>query len=109
MTEKMLTILPGASIDLTSEANGYWCIDKVFCDSPFCSFSARASNPDTGLADRSAAANGIFTAADSSCKIASTAIVKGPFDKLYVNTTSDSIRVHICQLDKADVEHLRFA
>ena len=108
MNEKMITILPGMTLNLSSENNGPWCVDKVFCDSPLCSFSAQASGTDIGLADRSSAVDGVYAALDSAAKIASTGLVKGPFQKIYVATTSDSIRVHICRLIDADVDHRRF-
>lgn len=67
---------------------------EIYCDSAFCKFSARTAGNTTGLVmDRSIA--GIYGASNAKTLIASTGIVYGPFDALYVDTISDPIRVQI--------------
>jgi hypothetical protein len=107
MKEKILTLLPAATLNLTTETDEVWCVDYVICDSPFCSFSAQASGSDAGLADRSGASNGQYSATDAACKIASTGSINGPFQKIYVHSLSDSIRVHISKLKDLNVDKIR--
>ena len=107
MKEKFLTLLPAATLNLTTETDEVWCVDYVLCDSPFCSFSGQASSPDIGLADRSGASNGLYAATDAACKIASTGSINGPFQKIYVSSLSDSVRVHITKLKDVNVDKLR--
>ena len=97
------TILAGETKTAEQLAGAGTCFDKVYCDTPLCSFSARCLDNTTGeKKDRSAL--GVYGASDAKCEIASTGLVQGPFDIIYVSTTSDPIRVHVTDAAKVRLE-----
>jgi len=87
------TILAGETKTAEQLAGVGTCIDEVYCDTPLCSFSARSlGNTSAEKKDRADA--GVYGATDGKCLIASTGLVYGPFDTIYVSSTSDLVRVH---------------
>ena len=87
------TVLPGETLLASTLGNNYF-FESVLSDSAFCSFAARTLGNTGGLSKDRAVA-GIYGATDAKCLIASGSKINGPFDAIYVSTTSDPIRVVI--------------
>ena len=93
-----LKILPGKKLNTLESLGECVFIDAIFCDGDNSKIAALARDyPITGLdkANVTSDATNIYVAADTHTFKITTPVVQGMFKEVYVDSTSDPVRVHI--------------
>lgn len=96
--ELYLKILPGKKLNSLEKLGECIFIDAILCDSDNTKIAALSKDyPITGLdkANVTSDATNIYAAADSHTVEITTPVVQGMFKEVYVDSTSDPVRVHI--------------
>ena len=98
MTELYLKILPGKKLNTLESLGDDLYIDAILCDGDNSKIAALARDyPITGLdkANVTSSATNVYVAADSHTFEITTPVVQGMFKEVYVDSTSEPVRVHI--------------
>ena len=98
MTELYLKILPGKKLNTLESLGDDLYIDAIFCDGDNVKIAALSKDyPITGLdkANVTSDATNVYAAADTHTVEITTPVVQGMFKEVYVDSTSDPVRVHI--------------
>ena len=94
-----LKILPGKKLNTLESLGECVFIDAIFCDGDNSKISALSKDyPITGLDKANVTADAItniYVAADSHTVEITTPVVQGMFQEVYVDSTSEPVRVHI--------------
>ena len=94
-----LKILPGKKLNTLESLGECVFIDAIFCDGDNSKIAALARDyPITGLEPANVTADAItniYVAADSHTVEITTPVVQGMFQEVYVDSTSEPVRVHI--------------
>ena len=99
-----LKILPGKKLNTLEDLGEGIFIDAILCDGDNSKIAALAKDyPITGLdsiagldkANVTSDATNVYTADDSHTVEITTPVVQGMFEEVYVDTTSEPVRVHI--------------
>jgi len=94
-----LKILPGKKLNTLESLGDDLYIDAIFCDSDGVKIAALSKDyPITGLDKANVTADAItniYVAADTHTFKITTPVVQGMFKEVYVDSTSDPVRVHI--------------
>lgn len=99
-----LKILPGKKLNTLEDLGEGIFIDAILCDGDNSKIAALAKDyPITGLdsitgldkANVTADATNIYVAADTHTFKITTPVVQGMFEEVYVDSTSEPVRVHI--------------
>lgn len=96
--ELYLKILPGKKLNTLEDLGESIFIDAILCDSDNTKIAALSKDfPITGLdkANVTADTTNIYAADDSHTVEITTPVVQGMFKEVYVDSTSDPVRVHI--------------
>ena len=96
--ELYLKILPGKKLNTLESLGDDLYIDAIFCDGDNSKIAALAKDyPITGLdkANVTANATNIYAADNSHTVEITTPVVQGMFQEVYVDSTSEPVRVHI--------------
>ena len=96
--ELYLKILPGKKLNTLEKLGEGIFIDAVLCDSDNTKIAALSKDyPITGLdkANVTSDATNIYAADDSHTVEITTPVVQGMFQEVYVDSTSEPVRVHI--------------
>ena len=104
MNELYLKILPGKKLNTLEDLGENIFIDAILCDGDNAKIAALAKDyPITGLdsitgldkANVTADATNVYAADNSHTVQITTPVVQGMFQEVYVDSTSDPVRVHI--------------
>ena len=93
-----LKILPGKKLNTLESLDECVFIDAIFCDGDNSKIAALSKDyPITGLepANVTSDATNIYVAADTHTFKVTTPVVQGMFKEVYVDSTSEPVRVHI--------------
>ena len=96
--ELYLKILPGKKLNTLESLGECVFIDAILCDSDNTKIAALSKDyPITGLdkANVTADATNVYDDDDSYTVQITTPVVQGMFKEVYVDATSDPVRVHI--------------
>jgi len=96
--ELYLKILPGKKLNTLESLGECVFIDAILCDGDNVKIAALSKDyPITGLdkANVTSDATNVYAADDSHTVEITTPVVQGMFKEVYVDTTSDPVRVHI--------------
>lgn len=96
--ELYLKILPGKKLNTLESLGDDLYIDAILCDSDNTKIAALSKDyPITGLdkANVTSDATNIYAADDSHTVEITTPVVQGMFKEVYVDSTSEPVRVHI--------------
>ena len=100
--ELYLKILPGKKLNTLEKLGEGIFIDAILCDGDNAKIAALSKDYtitglETGLdkANVTADATNIYAAADSHTVEITTPVVQGMFKEVYVDSTSEPVRVHI--------------
>lgn len=96
--ELYLKILPGKKLNTLESLGDDLYIDAILCDSDNTKIAALSKDyPITGLdkANVTSDATNIYAADDSHTVEVTTPVVQGMFKEVYVDSTSEPVRVHI--------------
>lgn len=96
--ELYLKILPGKKLNSLEKLGEGIFIDAILCDSDNTKIAALSKDyPITGLdkANVTSDATNIYAADDSHTVEITTPVVQGMFKEVYVDSTSEPVRVHI--------------
>ena len=96
--ELYLKILPGNKLNTLEKLGADLYIDAIFCDGDNSKIAALSKDyPITGLdkAHVTADATNVYVAADTHTVQITTPVVQGMFKEVYVDSTSEPVRVHI--------------
>lgn len=96
--ELYLKILPGKKLNTLESLGDDLYIDAILCDSDNTKIAALSKDyPITGLdkANVTSDATNVYAADDSHTVEITTPVVQGMFKEVYVDTTSEPVRVHI--------------
>ena len=93
-----LKILPGEKLNTSEDLDEGIFVDAILCDGDNAKIAALSKDyPITGLdkANVTADATNVYVAADTHTVKVTTPVVQGMFKEVYVDSTSDPVRVHI--------------
>ena len=93
-----LKILPGKKLNTLEDLGDGIFIDAILCDGANTKIAALSKDyPITGLdkANVTSSATNIYAADDSHTVQITTPVVQGMFKEVYVDSTSEPVRVHI--------------
>ena len=93
-----LKILPGKKLNTSEDLDEGIFIDAILCDGDNAKIAALSKDyPITGLdkANVTSDATNVYAADDSHTVKITTPVVQGMFKEVYVDSTSDPVRVHI--------------
>lgn len=96
--ELYLKILPGEKLNTLEKLGECIFIDAILCDGDNTKIAALSKDyPITGLdkANVTSDATNIYAADDSHTVEITTPVVQGMFKEVYVDSTSEPVRVHI--------------
>lgn len=96
--ELYLKILPGKKLNTLEKLGSGIFIDAILCDSDNTKIAALSKDYSiTGLdkANVTSDATNIYAADDSNTVEITTPVVQGMFEEVYVDSTSEPVRVHI--------------
>ena len=96
--ELYLKILPGKKLNTLESLGECIFIDAILCDGDNSKIAALSKDyPITGLdkANVTSDAANIYAAADTHTFKVTTPVVQGMFKEVYVDSTSEPVRVHI--------------
>lgn len=97
--ELYLKILPGKKLNTLESLGECIFIDAIFCDGDNSKIAALSKDyPITGLDKAhvtSDTTTNIYVAANTHTVAITTPVVQGMFKEVYVDSTSDPVRVHI--------------
>ena len=96
--ELYLKILPGKKLNTLEKLGEGIFIDAILCDGANTKIAALSKDyPITGLdkANVTADATNVYAADNSHTVQITTPVVQGMFEEVYVDTTSEPVRVHI--------------
>ena len=97
--ELYLKILPGKKLNTLESLGDDLYIDAIFCDSDNAKIAALSKDyPLAGLDKANVTADAItniYAADDTHTFKITTPVVQGMFQEVYVDATSDPVRVHI--------------
>ena len=97
--ELYLKILPGKKLNTLESLGDDLYIDAILCDGDNSKIAALSKDyPITGLDKAnvtSDATTNIYVAANTHTVTITTPVVQGMFQEVYVDSTSDPVRVHI--------------
>ena len=96
--ELYLKILPGKKLNTLEKLGADLYIDAILCDGDNVKIAALSKDyPITGLdkANVTSDATNIYAADNSHTVEITTPVVQGMFKEVYVDSTSDPVRVHI--------------
>ena len=97
--ELYLKILPGKKLNTLESLGDDLYIDAIFCDSDNAKIAALSKDyPLAGLDKANVTSDtttNIYVADDSHTVKITTPVVQGMFKEVYVDTSSDPVRVHI--------------
>lgn len=97
--ELYLKILPGKKLNTLEKLGEGIFIDAILCDSDNTKIAALSKDyPITGLDKANVTSDtttNIYAAADSHTVEITTPVVQGMFKEVYVDSTSEPVRVHI--------------
>ena len=92
-------ILPGKKLNTLEDLGEGIFIDAIFCDGDNSKIAALAKDyPITGLEPANVTSDtttNVYAAADTHTVEITTPVVQGMFQEVYVDPTSDPVRVHI--------------
>ena len=93
-----LKILPGKKLNTLESLGDDLYIDAIFCDGDNSKIAALSKDyPITGLdkANVTSDLTNVYAAADTHTFKITTPVVQGMFQEVYVDATSEPVRVHI--------------
>jgi len=96
--ELYLKILPGKKLNTLESLGADLYIDAILCDGDNSKIAALSKDyPITGLdkANVTADATNVYAADDTHTVQITTPVVQGMFQEVYVDSTSEPVRVHI--------------
>lgn len=100
MTDELyLKILPGKKLNTLEDLGEGIFIDAILCDGDNSKIAALAKDhPITGIDKANVTADtttNVYAAADTHTVEITTPVVQGMFQEVYVDTSSEPVRVHI--------------